>query len=101
MKSIATISTIIVLLILIEIHYYTPHSEGAPTSPEFITTTCEKNPGILENVSMEIQYEVIKDPKILSAAREFIKANLPVPADLSNKSSIDWLNTNISILKIK
>ncbi len=62
-----------------------------------ITTTCKKNPGILENVSMEIKYEVIKDPKILSVAREFIKANLPVPVDLSNKPPIDWLNTSISV----
>ena len=99
MKTTVAISTIIVLLILIGIRYYT-HSEGAPTSPEFITTTCKKNPGILENVSMEIQYEVIEDPKILSIAREFIKANLPVPADLNNKPPTDWLNTNISVLKI-
>lgn len=58
------------------------------------------NPGITDNVSMKIEYEVTGDSKVVSVAREFIRTHLPVPASLNREPPVDWVNANISVLKI-
>jgi hypothetical protein len=51
---------------------------------------------------LRINYTVIEDPKLLSVAREFIRAQLPLPASLNRdtRQAIDWLKANIVVLKI-
>ena len=56
--------------------------------------------GDVDNVSVEVKYEVIGDPKTVSIAREFIRLHLPVPAASSNEPPVDWVNTGISVLKV-
>mgnify|MGYP000557142055 CR=1 FL=1 len=51
-------------------------------------------------VELKINYTVINNPEMISKAKKFIKSCLPLLAPLSNKSSINWLEKDIAILRI-
>jgi len=111
LKSLALVSVAIVLLLLAGVLYYIDTSfnknresaqeiSSTSSNSKYITSACDGDQGTLENVNMDIEYEIIEDSMSVSAAREFIKDHLPVPASLGREPQVDWLNTNISILKI-
>jgi len=51
---------------------------------------------------VKVNYTVIDDPEVLSTAREFIRAQLPLPANLDRDEErvIDRLKTDIAVLKV-
>ena len=55
---------------------------------------------VWQRVKVKVDYDVIVDPEVLSIAREFIGAQLPLPASLTRESVVDWLNTDIAVLKV-
>ena len=71
-------------------------------STEFESTTPISNRAWYENVAVKVNYTVIEDPETLSTARKFIKVQLPLPASLDRgeEQIIDWLKTNIVVLKV-
>lgn len=69
-------------------------------SSEYNNVTGYGNLGVIDNVGVEVKYEVTGDPKVVSIARDFIRLHLPVPVDSNNKPPVDWVNTSISVLKI-
>ena len=69
-------------------------------SSKYAIVTGGGNVGVTGNVSMEIKYEVTGDSKLVSGAREFIRTHLPVPAGLNKEPPVDWVNADISVLKI-
>lgn len=69
-------------------------------SSEYTIVVGRGNPGIMDNVSMKIEYEVTGDSKAVSVAREFIWTHLPVPVSSNRESPVDWVNAGISVLKI-
>ena len=55
---------------------------------------------VWQRVKVKVDYDVIADPEVLSIAREFIRAQLPLPASLTREPVVDWLSTDIAVLKV-
>jgi hypothetical protein len=76
------------------------HTSSISRASKYGTSVYVSGQGALENVGMIVKYEIIEEPENISVAEKFIKAYLPAPASLSRESQVDWLSTNISVLRI-
>ena len=81
-------------------HYLQLNQESQSIELESITPIGSR--AWYENVVVKINYTVIEDPETLSTARKFIKVQLPLLASLNRgeEQIIDWLKTNITVLKV-
>ncbi len=100
---------LIILVILASTVYYrylqhgvsqTISSVGIDQSTESRSVTSIGSKVWYDNVVVKVNYTVINNPEILSIAREFIRSQLPLPAGLDVKQTVDWLRTDIAVLKV-
>ena len=103
-RVIALVLIVLVVLASAVYYYYAQHSVNQVTSPISKNveseTTAPNGEAWYNDVTVRINYTVIDDPETLSVARKFIKASLPLSAHPDKKQVIDWLNTDIAVLRI-